>query len=198
VETFVRTEEDRRAKRPVTIEGMGVPMEKTVVEVEKLRRHAVTHGLLSLAFTAFSFFVMRGFDFKTLFFFGFPTLLALVHARAGKSRVAEAFLVSIGVASVVALIPQLFPHLGGFENHTPRNHNDRLAMLYSFIYFGWIVIVLPIHLFWGGLRARKEGKPAMFSVFTCRFGIFATWFIWFVVLISLPKIIEGSGIWPLF
>jgi hypothetical protein len=186
-------------KSPAKIVGMGQPTEQPVGETEKLRRHLMTHGLIAMAITAFSLFAMRGFDVRALLVFGFPTAVAFVHARTGKSPVAEAFLICIGVASVIALIPALFPHLGiGFGAIDPRNHNNRLATIYCIIYFTWIFVVLPIHFFVGGLLARRRGRPAVVSRFTCILGVCAIGLVWPAILTMLPKIVHRVGLWPIF
>ena len=164
----------------------------------KRARHIVHHGLLSLSLAAFSLFTMGGLDWRMFPLFGLPIALALIHARVNKSRVAEAFLVSVGVASLIALLPWLFPRLGLSSTVRTTNHNNRLFTLYVGIYLVWLLVVLPIHLFIGSLQAKGRGKVPQFSPFTCYLGLFTASLFWIGGLSSLVGSLKRVGLLPLF
>jgi hypothetical protein len=178
--------------RPVTTDNPGS------TTAGKVRHHFVQQGLVSLAFAVFSLLQMRGFDWRVLALFGFPTLMALVHARLKKSRVAEAFLISIGIASVIALIPWLFPRLGLDHKIEATDHNNRLVNLYVCIYLVWLLGVLPVHLFGGSLRAKRRGEVPRFSSFTSYLGLFTASLFWIAFLASPMRTLELVGLWPVF
>ncbi|MDB6140230.1 MAG: hypothetical protein JWO94_3302 [Verrucomicrobiaceae bacterium] len=162
----------------------------------KIVRQIGNHGVLALVMAVVSLFAVRGFDWNKLLLFGIPTLFALVSARRNSSRVAEAFLISVGVAAIIAAVPRLFPQLGSHGALSPDAYNNRLMTLYLCIYLLWLFVVLPLHLFGGSLRARRRGEPARFSWVTCWLGLFAANLFWLIGLASLPSILASIGLWP--
>jgi hypothetical protein len=166
--------------------------------VGRLRRHFVHQGVLALCLAVFSLLQMRGFDWRVLLMFGLPTVLAILQMRQNKSLLAEAFLICIGVASVVALIPWLFPRLGMDTKIEPNSHNNRLANLYLCIYLAWLFVVMPIYLFVGSLLAKARGGVPRLSSFTCYLGLFAVSFLWIGFLSSPIRALYLLGLWPIF
>ena len=164
---------------------------------KEINRHIADHGIVAMAFAIFSLFSISSFDGNMLMFFGVPMVGALVHARMNASKFAEAFLICVGVASILAYITSLFPRLGHASTLPLEIHNNRLMTLYLTIYLSWGFVVLPIHFFIGSLRARRRGEIAMLSPFTCYLGLVTVSLLWLAGILSLPSAIMRVGFWPI-
>ena len=165
--------------------------------MQKLQRYIADHGILSLIFAVIALISASQLDWGVLPLFTVPTLCALAFSRLKSSRIADAFLFAIGLASIVAHLSWILPHLGHNSNNvTPKSH-DRLVLLYLLIYFIWIVAVLPIHLFGGSLKALRERRSARFSKFTCYLGLATAGLLWCIALPSLAFSLYSIGLLPL-
>jgi Na+-driven multidrug efflux pump len=153
------------------------------------------HGIVALLVAVAALILLRGVDARIVLLFGLPPTLAALYTGArssrGTRRIAWAFLGAIGLGSLIAPLPQLFPKLGGFAQLPPEQ--NRMLTWYVGVYAVWLAVVLPVHVFVGGLRAHGRGEPALLSEFTCSLGLVA------VVLFSLvmPGVLALLGFWPI-
>src|SRR4051794_23022591 len=86
---------------------------------EHVVRHLGRHGVIALLVSVFSLALLRGLNPGMMLLFALPPVFAALHTGARSSsatrRVAWAFLAAVGLGSLVAHVPQLFPNLGGVD-----------------------------------------------------------------------------------
>ncbi len=160
-------------------------------------RFFIGMGLKALAVAAVMLFLLKGLDPGAIALFGIPPLLAMSLTRPNRAPnvrcIAWSFLVAIGVGSVVASFPEVFPKLGGVAPELGPQY-DRLLTWYGTVYLFWILGVIPFTAFRESLRASREGSPAVLSRTTCRLGLFAIGLLCF----GLPGLLNLLGFWPLY
>jgi hypothetical protein len=165
--------------------------------LDRISRHLALHGSIALIIAVLSLVFLRGLGIGIILLFGLPPLMAAVSTgrKVSKSSrgVAWTFLAALGIGAFIAHIPRLFPRLGGFD---PRlaPWQDRMLTWYSGVYFVWLCLILPIHLFLGSLKAHRRGETAPFSRLTCYLGLIAAGLLW----VGLPGVLALLGFWPVF
>jgi tetratricopeptide (TPR) repeat protein len=162
-------------------------------------RHLAFHGVVALIVAATILFVLSGLDPRVVVLFAVPPAFAAVFIRAGSATqrtIAWAFLAMIGIGSVIAHLPMLFPNLGGI-NPQLANWGDRMLTWYAAVYILWFIGVLPVYAFCSNLAAHKQGRPAWLSPFTCCLGLLTTALVWTGMAVAAPIILKELGFLPL-
>ena len=165
--------------------------------VESFVRHLAYHGAVAPLVPVAALIILRGLDPRIILLFGLPPTFAALYTSVRFSQatrsIAWAFLGMIGLGSIVAHVPSLFPKLGGVARQL-ASWQDRTLTWYAGVYLVWFFGVLPLYLFGGSLRAHWEGRLAPFSRPTCYLGLAATALLW----MGFPGVLGLLGFWPVF
>lgn len=157
------------------------------------------HGVLALGVAVILLAIFRGFDFRIVIGYGVPVMIAVA---ATNVKYADAvrlsgwtFLVGIGIGAGIAHVPQLFPNLGGVAPQLPQ-WQDRLLTWYASQCAAWGAVVLPFHLFGGGLRYKwLAGRPPQFFTTACYAGLVIASL---VCVFCFPEWLARFGFLPVF
>lgn len=118
-------------------------------------------------------FSLRGMEWRILFFFLFPPILAFFYqsrsSRKSTRILCTIFLTLLSAGITLAPIHQLFPHLKGVDPRLSREH-DRILSWYGVIYLLYM-IVLPSMLFLRNWLDYYRDMNPQFSRFTCILGL---------------------------
>ncbi len=126
-----------------------------------------------------------------------PPVLAYAAAK-GSDRLSTrllgaSFLTMMDLGEVIAAIDCLFPNLRAMSQLSGTS--GRFIAWYLVLYLTYPFCLMPPVFFIRDLRDRRQGRPALFSRFTCILGLSA----W--VIIGPPMIaviVRALGLWPLF
>lgn len=162
---------------------------------EHMFHHLVDHGIIAMLIAGYYLVELRGVEARQFFLFGIPPLVAVLFTRHGKSvttrSMAWGFLGMVGVGSLIAPTPALFPNLGSIDRQLGVHH-DRMLSWYAGVYVVWLAGILPIGVFRQCLRDHRDGRPTQFSRPTCYLGLMTTALMW----IGLPHCLAVMGFWP--
>ena len=132
--------------------------------VEHMFRHLMDHGIIAMLIAGYYLVELRGVEARQFILFGIPPLVAVLFTRHGKSvttrSMAWSFLGMVGVGSLIAATPALFPNLGGIDRQLGVHH-DRMLSWYTGVYIVWVIGVLPICLFRKCLKDHREGRSVL-------------------------------------
>lgn len=163
----------------------------------KIKIHIAQHGIIGICCGLVFVFAMRGFDVRILIMTGLPLLLAFLKFKQNKSKIAESFLVCVGVAAIIAEVNFIFPDLGLNSKMFDRVHDGRLFALYLIIYLVYAFIVLPIHWFVGYRKSKVSGIKYPLSSFTCCSALFMSIVVSLGFISSMPDIFYKAGLSPI-
>ena len=160
-------------------------------------RELIRHGIITLVGAVLAMSAVRGMSASIVLLFGLPVTLAWFKEKTGRTEqtrwAARSFLLAIGIGSLLAAFPQVFPALGGFAKGI-GGYTDRVLSFYIGIYLGWAFGVVPITLFRDSLSAASRGETPQFSKTTCYLGLAVS----VILCIGMPNILLTLGFWPFF
>jgi hypothetical protein len=140
---------------------------------------------------------MRGCDVEMYLIAPIPVLFAIGTIRLAVSPLARAlawaFLTLIALGPYIADIFELFPNLG-HERPQLGQWEARLLDWYIGIISIWLLIVMPMYFFGGGLGDRERRGGPVFSPFTCFVGLLVP----LLSVVGIPFMLAGMGFWPGF
>ncbi len=157
------------------------------------------HGLLTMVVPVATLVSLVGVDLRILLLWVIPPVMAAIYAQFSNKHseriAAWTFLALLGLGSLLAHVPSIFPKLGGFaKGYGISLWQDRMLCWYTSLYVIFLFYFLPPWLCIGALLDHRAGRPAICSRFTCWLAL--TWST--LMLIGLPMIIEGLGLWPVY
>src|SRR6266851_3955007 len=108
--------------------------------IQRILRHLAGHGIIVLMVAVAFLVLLRGLNVGIILLFVLPPLFAMLHTRptfsAATRWVAWAFLGAVGLGSLIAPFPQLFPKLGGVAQQLAP-WQDRMLAWYTAVYLLW-------------------------------------------------------------